>query len=99
MKVGVDTLPRLGGIGRSTMHSKAKFYFAAFAAFFSALLVSAADTNRAYIIPDLRAWSKVKEGLSVSELEKLLGQPIGKPPAFVHEDPDVVYPWTYGYVV
>jgi hypothetical protein len=57
------------------------------------------SSNRDYVIPDLRAWNEVKEGLSVAELEKLLGQPIRKVGPDGDFKPGVVYRWTYGYVV
>jgi len=60
--------------------------------------LNAADTNRTYVIPDLRAWNEVKAGLPVAELEKLLGQPIRKPGPHGDYKPGYVYPWTYGYV-
>jgi hypothetical protein len=56
-------------------------------------------SNRDYVIPDLRAWNEVKEGLSVAELEKLLGQPIRRLGPDGDYKPGVVYRWTYGYVV
>lgn len=60
--------------------------------------LSAAETNQNCIIPNLQAWKEVTNGLPVTELEKLLGQPIKKVDPLGAYEPNTIYHWTYGYV-
>jgi hypothetical protein len=61
-------------------------------------VLNAADTNLNYLIPDLRAWNQVKAGLTVSELEKLLGEPTTRHGPDGAYKPGYIYRWTYGFV-
>jgi len=56
------------------------------------------DGTKDVVVPDLEAWDSVKKGLSVSELEKLLGPPID---GFRMDDdsrPNHIHRRKYGYV-
>lgn len=58
----------------------------------------ARDGSEDFVVPDLEAWDSVKKGLSVAELEKLLGPPID---GFRIDDdtrPNHIHRRNYGYV-
>jgi hypothetical protein len=83
------------GILAANMHKWFASFFA-IASLFVASVVNAADTNATYIIPDLGSWNKVKVGLPVADVKKLLGEPILG--FWTPSEPNAVYSWTYGYV-
>ena len=71
---------------------------AAACCFLAAESGTSSESDAPYLIPNLKAWEQVQEGMTVEELEHLLGKPLTKTGPKGDWKPNSVHEWTYGYV-